>query len=585
MATRLLDKMLARKGKTRQDIHPNSTVGKRLRGEGVGWTKELERIVDLPRRCWEEEDVEMLQEEISDWLKTPTGQQQLRPVQAFALAELHDLNGLLGIILVGGGKTLITFLAPLVLEALRPVLIVPASLREKTEREFAVLAKHWVRHSDLEIVNYEKLSRVSGADYLEERQPDLLIADECHKLKNKDAAVTRRVVRYLDDHPDTIFCGLSGTVTQRSVMDYHHLLRWALGPEAMPLPAKASEAMLWARALDEKLRGMTRMSPGELKIFVNTKKETVTRDEARVGYSRRLVETPGVVATKASDVDASIVGSVWHPVLSTEIEKALEHLKKEWETPGGEVCQQPVDLWRHARELVCGFYYYWDPEPTDEWRQARTSWFKYVREQLQEQIPGLDSPLQVGNACARGHLNSGHRYENWEKIKHTCKPKNLPRWIDDSVMQQVVERVNKEKAKSIVWVEQVAVGRKLAALSGWKFFGEGGKDSAGTPIEAIEGKETVIASIPANHQGRNLQAWHHNDIVSPPPNGRIVEQLCGRTHREGQEADEVYYRFMLGDEAIAAGLRQAIRDAHYIQQTTGTAQKLLLAGLEMVSGL
>lgn len=580
----LLDKMLARKGKTRDDIHPSSNIAKRQREAGIRETKELLRIAGLPRRRWEDEDVEMLQEEITDWLKTPQGEWTLRAVQAFALAELHDLQGLLGIILVGGGKTLVTYLAPLVLEVQRPVLLVPAGLRDKTHRDFEMLSKHFVGHHDLEIVSYEKLSRVSGANYLEERQPDLIIADECHKLKNLDAAVTRRVGRYLDDEEPqrAIFCGLSGTITQRSIMDYWHLLRWALGRQKMPLPAKQSEAIQWSRALDEKLRGATRVGTGALRVFVPGAGETeeVKRDRAREGYSRRLVETPGVVATKASDVDASIIGSCWSPTLTQPILDAIHHLYEEWETPGGEICRQPVDVWRHARELVCGFYYKWDPEPPEEWLKARRRWFKYVREILKRRTDGLDSPLQVSNACKRGWLNSGHRYEDWEKIKKTCKVNNVPVWVDDGVLKQVIKQVS-SKHKTIVWVEQVATGEKLAELSGWAFFGRQGLDPDGRYIEEIAGKETIIASISANGTGRNLQAWAHNEILTPPPNGRILEQCMGRTHREGQQADEVTFRFMLGSSAVRAGLQQAIRDARYIEQTTGTIQKLLLAGLDL----
>ncbi len=42
---------------------------------------------------------------------------------------------------------------------------------------------------------------------------------------------------------------------------------------------------------------------------------------------------------------------------------------------------------------------------------------------------------------------------------------------------------------------------------------------------------------------------------------------------------------MLGTGAIREGMRQALRDAHYIEETTGTPQKLLLAGLNVMEPL
>lgn len=580
MATRLLDRMLARKGKIRSDLHPSSNIAKRLKAFGVQPSKELDRIVALPRRDWMAEDVSFLQDELTDWLKQPEGTQRFRPAQAIMLSELHDLRGIVGIILVGGGKTLWSYVAPLVLDSVRPVLFVPGSLEGKTLSDFEDLSPHWQTHPDYPILTYSKLSRESGRDALFDLQPDLIVADEVHKLKDQSTSTCRHVSQYLEEYPDTIFCGVSGTITNRSLLDYHHLLRWALGPMHMPVPVSKNEVTMWARALDEKLRGGLRVSPGALKVFVPGA-ESVSLAEARKGYSQRLTSTPGVVATKASDVDASLVGSFWDPQICVEIQGYLDHLLAEGETPDGEVCREAVDVWRHARELVCGFYYRWEPKPPKVWLEARRAWFRFVREQLGLFEAGLSSPLQVANACKRGYLHSGHHYENWVRVKDSYTKKNVPVWCDTSVLQQVLDRLPKEP--TLIWVEQNATGRKLAEMSGLPFFGRKGLDENGRYIETLKGKQTVIVSIMSNFQGRNLQAWSHNSIVSLPPNGALLEQLFGRTHREGQEADEVYYDIMLGSEAIREGVRQALRDARYIEQTTQTPQKILLAGLRLGS--
>ena len=60
-----------------------------------------------------------------------------------------------------------------------------------------------------------------------------------------------------------------------------------------------------------------------------------------------------------------------------------------------------------------------------------------------------------------------------------------------------------------------------------------------------------------------------------PPTGALVEQLLGRTHREGQEEDTVYATFIEACEEQTRGIDRAVADARAIQDTTGQEQKLL----------
>ena len=83
----------------------------------------------------------------------------------------------------------------------------------------------------------------------------------------------------------------------------------------------------------------------------------------------------------------------------------------------------------------------------------------------------------------------------------------------------------------------------------------------------------MIASIGSNAEGRNLQAWHRNLVMAPPPQGRTWEQLLGRTHRSGQEADEVLVTVYLGCLEQLEAFRQATWDAEYIESSQ-QAQKL-----------
>jgi len=66
-------------------------------------------------------------------------------------------------------------------------------------------------------------------------------------------------------------------------------------------------------------------------------------------------------------------------------------------------------------------------------------------------------------------------------------------------------------------------------------------------------------------------------VTTSPTSGTVWEQLLGRTHRPGQEADEVtvdVYRHTL---EMRSAVNKALRDADYQQTTTGNQQKLLSA--------
>lgn len=590
----IVDNMLARRGKTRADYGKNSNLGKIFRRQGVMQSTELERILKLPRRDWEA--APSLHEDLTDWLKIPGGTMTLRPVQAYALQEMHDHSGLLAPIRVGGGKTLISLLAAEVLDAKRPLLLIPAKLKRKTYNEIQALKKHW-RFKVPEIVSYEWLGRVQAAEYLDKMRPDLIISDEAHKCRNKSAAITRRVGRYMEAQPKTKFVAMSGTITKRSLEDYSHIAEWCLGQGA-PVPLDWKILQEWCGAFDEKVLAELRLAPGALLKLCNDQELQEIQGDSlgtiRRAYRRRLTETPGVIATKEGFVDCSLQITAVEPEYNDQTEQAFENLKMNWETPDGWPISDPVTMWRHAREMACGFYYFWDPRPPDEWMAARKEWCAAVRRIIK--YKKLDSELQVAQAIAAGRIEDpaserknragdligGTVYANWIAIRDTFKPNTVPAWMDNGPLNFCAEWMKNNAG--IVWVEHVVFGEALAKLTGRPFFHRKGEDDRRNLIDqAVPAAGSVIASIASNCEGRNLQAWSQNLVASPPPTGSVWEQMIARSHRDGQLADEVSVDVILGCVQQWGGFEQARLDANYIQATTGQVQKLNYADLDVPS--
>lgn len=537
---------------------------------------EFRRVLGLPRRTAPPSGAERL----TELFRLPGHNVALRPVQAQALAELHLVGGLLGLIRVGGGKTLITYLAPSMLDVQRPLLLIPAKLRCKTERDFAELSNMWRQPCvSMHIESYERLGRAQWARFLDTYQPDMIIADEAHKLVNVNAAVTRRVGRYMSARPQTHFLALSGTITKRSLLDFAHLAEWALGDGA-PVPLEYKDLWEWCLAVDEESlviqKGWSsRYAPGVLVEFAkNDENSSGDCDcggsivEVRQGLRRRIVETPGVVATAESPIDASLVLDDWWRdfKMSWEVQQAYERLRAEWVLPGGQLLMSAADVWRHSIEMVMGFYYLWEPTPPKWWLEPRQKWASFVRKILGHSRI-LDSELQVARMYAQSKL-----YLDWAAVRYEYQPTVIAVWLDEQVVQKAVEWVF--DAEGIAWVQHNAFAEKLEQY-GVPYYGRMGKRRDGALIEDATGG--IAASIEANKEGRNLQRYNRNLVLTPPSTGLGWEQLLGRTHRDGQMADEVSVEIFFGCKENINAFIQAKSDAEYQHGLTGSPQKLLEA--------
>ena len=515
-----------------------------------------------------------------DWtakLKTPDGTQALRPLQARALDEIASLPlpggsnpvGVMGLIGVGGGKTLVTILAAHAAQAERPVLVLPADMRDAFVVEYTKAGKHWRLPQKFRFLTYSEVSVASGEDKLKLLNPDLLIFDEAHNLANPDSARTRKFLRYIEENPRCRLVFLSGTLTRRSLNEYIHLFRAALRG-ANPLPTQVHEVANWSKVLD------SRTTPEDSDYaHVRTFYDGYDKEQAQRSYGEWLARQRYVVNVPNSVVcEATIFVRQHEYQAPSVIQDALRQFEATWTRPDGEEIASALDAFRLRTQLSQGFYYKWDwpgGRVDVEWLDARRRWAKALRTVLNRHVKGLDSPLLVSRALGLGTYKDQEALEamrGWHAVRHRPPPPTVPVWLSEDVVKCAVDWARKTKSKGIIWYNDNAVGDRLR-LHGVPTFGAG-------QYPILDG-HVVACSIRAHGTGKNLQAYHKNFIMSFPGNGGRCEQLIGRTHRPGQDADEVVVDFLGHTSAFRDAVRGAVQDATYLEGVTTNAQKLTLA--------
>lgn len=572
-STKLAELLLARSGRTVEDLSRNSTQGRLFRREGVRPGPEFSRIMALPRRVWEEDlDLEFLVQELTAHLKTPTGTRVLRAGQAIALKELYDYGTCLLASELGSGKTDVAFLAAVVLESKRPLFLAPAKLLGKynahhectrlgkTEREFRKLALEWKSGAEWKFLSYEKLSRDKQTDFLERYEPDLIIGEEAHRLSNWRSGRTKRVARCMAAKPDTAFIPLTGSLKRKSLFECAHTSEWALR-ERSPIPRRIKhfhELDEWRRALDLGTRDQDKMAAGVLTQFAPGGNLQAIRD----AYTLYRQQTPGWVTVTGSGIDTSLsLVGVQIDNYPAHVDAKFQALRESYETPDGEAFVEPKQLWRFLEMSSVGYWHRLRPEPPTVWKDAKRAWGQFVREILSFNEPHLDTEAQVALACSRGKIIDHGLHARWKEIRPMYNPDDhrTREWFDDTFLNWCVKWLEKEQ--SPLFTPFIGFGEKLKEVTGLPYFHESGYDPDFGPIDEYKGG-ACIASKGAVMEGFNLQdRWNKGCLIGGFANSLELHQLIGRFHRPGQDADEVEFWFPYGCIETLSALHRACEEA------------------------
>jgi hypothetical protein len=554
-------------------------------------SEEFRRIASIPRR----DPSELLSDELrlaaTRALRRvgADGSREFRAIQSGALiataraVELGSPGSFLPIG-VGKGKTDITFCLPCVLQASRAVLTVPGSLTSskptvagKTERDFAKLREHWLEVPYGQILSYERLGRAGGDALLEMYEPDLIVSDEAHALRNigdagqRGASCARVVYDYVRARRKkgfrVLWVVLSGTVTGGSLKHYAHLAELTLGPERTFLPIDEYDLDFWRRAVDAEVEAGGRVDPGALLDMPHEAKGT-RMQRARTAIRKRMHETEGVIASTDTGVQASLRLMVAPEVVGGVPEERWHALRKDWLKPNGEQCLDAFEYHRTAREYALGYWSDWDPPPPPEWRKRRKAWAKEVHAAISERLCNTEVE-------ARALLDSP-AWHAWEEIRGEYDPEKhrVTHWLSDATLEACAAWAKRVKRGGIIWTQHIPVGERLERDFGIPYYRDEGFDSRGVFIEdATEG--VIVASIQANGTGKNLQhRFFQNLVVSPYGSAERNEQKIGRTHRESQPSDCVTVEFLISCVEHVTALRRAKERAQAIEQLTKNPQRL-----------
>lgn len=479
--------------------------------------------------------------------------------------------------------------------------------------------------SGIYVFPYSLLSTKDASELLDAIAPELLICDEAHMLANHTAARTRRLFWYVTAKRPKGVC-LSGTLTSKSVVDYHHLMSWTMR-ESSPLPLSRSLAEEWGTVIDAKatvggastnsaaFASMRPLAQWARENFPDEDMSGHATEAFRKAYRLRLTHTRGIVSSDSETLGTSLT------LCNVPVEEKgkregwdklatlIGNVKTAWITPNGDELEHAIHIFKWLYELSAGFYNELTWPETDEYanrkqlsRQdasdhlelakdhhaAGQAYHKALRDFLSWNTDtAVDTPMKAGQSM---HLHGarhvpGQLHHLWQQY-HAADFEGRP----DRDAKAI--RVCDYKVNDILkWAQQLPKGEGALIwchhleMAAWVYevLHAAGLNAVLRPSdEEVENPDNnhkiMILTVRKYCEGKNLQHFVHQYVAQWPRQARTAEQMLGRCHRTGQKADELFVTMNNTLEVDDLNFAACLNDSAYIAQTMGTPQKLMYCG-------
>ena len=531
---------------------------------------DMDRILAMPRVRYDEMPI--------NYVPSPlllSWKDKLRPVQFVALARIEAGGsidaGVFGDIDVGEGKFLIGMLAPRIANRRNAVMLTFSSAIAQAHREIAKFSPRFPEAAGYipRRVAYEDLSSTAQIALLDGLNPGMVICDEAHSLCSLRSARTTRLIRYVVRHPDTRVVLLSGTFQRKKLDQLAHLAELALRDGTF-LPRDDDTLQTWQMVLD---RGS---KPSLEQIMVlKPLMDWAGVASPEDAFRERFRTTPGVLSVPSSGPGCSLTLRRVVPSTTPTIRAAMNRLTDTWETPDGAQIVDAIHYFRALSTLELGFYYrmiYPEGEMTQTWLDARKAWSKAIRSViLYRQLPGMDSPARVVLAVEAGHAPKDvtAAWRAWSAVADLIVPTREVVWVDPTPVLQAVDYWRR-LGRGVLWYSHSGAIEPILRELGVISYGAG-SDTAADDVAM------PACSVRVHGTGKNMQAWADQVMLGASANATIWQQLLGRTHREGQLADNVTARVWCASWFSRACLVQARDEAAEIERKYGKKQRLSYA--------
>jgi hypothetical protein len=612
------------------------------------------------------------------WIK-PGADFSLRQIQTDGCFTFAQMGGLVGPIGVGYGKTIISILCAAIALKVRghyhACIMVPPQVLDQLLHTDLPAAKEYLLIDDLAFIpvtgsqkkrkkaaewpgrcvfiySYSLLSSETGYEELIAMSPTCFILDEAHNLARSTTTRTKRWYGALKEiearmvsHPDITAerietVALSGTITKKSIKDYSHISRQALG-QSSPVPIRETAINLFAGVIDAGSNA-AQLSDQEKQAFqqflewnhrnghdpashlreINSNNINPTLQEViRESFRFRMNSVPGLVATAGQGVDASLLIHWVEPKKQKDdpnIESMVRLMKKvaiDGQTPDGDTIDYSMHNYKWLWELTGGFYnsLVWPTTEEEQIRYQNTfgksistaeaemliaggqqhhallqEYHKQLRHFLDGQhIPGCDTPMLVAREITRQLDREEPKHSMPMHLINAYHEQKEARFEDMPSRLSVPVRVTDYKIRNVVdWAEDNKkhggiIWYHHPNLGQWvtEYLEQAGIEHTFAPAgenKKVFNKGLVVASF-AHGTGKNLQHQCNNYFLEIRREAHIMEQALGRTHRSGQLSDEVHAYMLLGNGFDIALFNGCLKDADYAQTSLGSRQRLCYA--------